>query len=196
MESVKKQLKKLERKKKDEEYQYKTEGVKKQATFVTSVADWVQDDLKTVLESEYGPLPDRVVTVINAGESAIQERLHLLKIADSYGWGAVSEFTSIELARNDAEERKLKKIIKKNEERAEKVKGDKKEGAGWQTSNRRYSPRRGGESEYRKGTTDEDGSKTEQRKCYTCGKHGHLSKDCHSDRDRASGRGSGGRGRN
>ena len=91
---------------------------------------------------------------------------------------------------------KVHSLGKKNEERAEKVKGDKKEGAGWQTSNRRYSPRRGGESEYRKGTTDEDGSKTEQRKCYTCGKHGHLSKDCRSDRDRASGRGSGGRGRN
>ena len=38
---------------------------------------------------------------------------HLLKIADRYGWGAVSEFTEVELARNKVEEEKLKKFMKR-----------------------------------------------------------------------------------
>ena len=84
LEQVKKQLLILQRKKKEEEYVFKTEGAKKQASFVTKMTDWIKDDLRSVLESEYGPLPDRVSSMISSGESVALERLHLLKIADTY----------------------------------------------------------------------------------------------------------------
>ena len=57
LEQVKKQLLILQRKKKEEEYVFKTEGAKKQAIFVTTMSDWIKDDLRSVLESEYGPSP-------------------------------------------------------------------------------------------------------------------------------------------
>ena len=66
LEQVKKQLLILQRKKKEEEYVFKTEGAKKQAIFVTTMSDWIKDDLRSVLESEYGPLPDRVSSVISS----------------------------------------------------------------------------------------------------------------------------------
>ena len=126
---------------------FKTEGAKKQACFVTKVSDWIKDDLRGVLESEYGPLPDRVSTVVSAGESVALERLHLLKIADTYGWGAVTEFTAVELARNELEEKKLKKIIKKNEEKLEKAKTARTKSTNWRSGN--YVPRRNGNNNYR-----------------------------------------------
>ena len=154
MEQVKKQLLILQRKKKEEEYVFKTEGAKKQASFVTKMTDWIKDDLRSVLESEYGPLPDRVSSVISSGESVALERLHLLKIADTYGWGAVTEFTAVELARNELEEKKLKKIIKKNEEKLEKAKSARNKSTNWRSSN--YVPRGSGNNDYRRDSKEDE----------------------------------------
>ena len=104
-------LQRLERQKKDD-YVFTNNGVAKQAKFITRVEDWVRDELQAKLEAEYGQLPKSLKDVISAGEKLLSERFHLLKIADRYGWEAVTEFTEVDLARNEVEEKKLRKIMK------------------------------------------------------------------------------------
>ena len=60
--------------------------------------------------------------VITAGKSLVEERLHLLKIADKWGWSAVNEFTTTDMAMSEVEEKKLKKIAKAQESKFEKQK--------------------------------------------------------------------------
>ena len=97
-------------------------GITKQAAFLHQLGDWVEDSLKASLEAELGKLPSELQTVISTGESLVDERLHLLKIADKWGWSAVTEFTTTDLARSEAEEKKLKKIVKAQEAKFEKQK--------------------------------------------------------------------------
>ena len=105
-------VKRLERKQK-EVYEFKNPGLAKQAVFLQKVGwmDWMEDSLKTKLEEKLGPAPPDLLQVITTGESLLEDRLHLLKIADTYGWSAVAEFTATDLARDEAEEKKLKKIF-------------------------------------------------------------------------------------
>jgi hypothetical protein len=121
MQDLTQTVKKLERKQKDN-FDFKNKGIEKQATFVQEMGEWLEDNLRIKLETEMGLLPAGLQEVIKAGEKLLGDRLHLLKIADLYGWGAVTEFTATELARNEAEEKKLKKIVKQNELKQEKAK--------------------------------------------------------------------------
>ena len=113
-------VKRLERKQK-EVYEFKNPGLAKQAVFLQKVGDWMEDSLKTKLEEKLGPAPPDLLQVITTGESLLEDRLHLLKIADTYGWSAVAEFTATDLARDEAEEKKLKKIAKELEAKQEKA---------------------------------------------------------------------------
>ena len=83
---------------------------------------WLEDNLRIKLEAEVGFLSAGLQDAIKAGEKLLGDRFHLLKIADLYGWDAVEEFTATGLARNEMEEKKLKKIVKQNELKQEKVK--------------------------------------------------------------------------
>ena len=56
-----------------------------------------------------------------SGESLVGERLHLLKVSDTWVWEAVMEFTFTALARSETEEKKLKKIAKASEAKLEKL---------------------------------------------------------------------------
>ena len=96
---------KLERKQRDT-FDYKNMGITKQAAFLHQLGDWVEDSLKASLEAELGKLPSELQKVITTGESLVEERLHLLKIADKWGWSAVTEFTTRDLARSEAGEKK------------------------------------------------------------------------------------------
>ena len=107
-------------------YTFTNSGIEKQAEFLNSVGDWVEDSLKVKLEAELGSVPDELKKVIQAGETLVADRLHLLRIADKFGWSAVSEFTATELARTEEEEKKLKKVIKANETKLERQREVKK----------------------------------------------------------------------
>ena len=123
-------LQRLERQRKHN-YVFTNNGVAKQAKFITTVEDWVQDELQVKLEAEIGHLPRSLKDVISAGEKILSDRRHLLKIADRYGWGAVTEFTEVELARNEIEEKKLKKIMKASELKKAKARESKFKGRRW-----------------------------------------------------------------
>ena len=75
------------------------------------------EDLRDALEDQYGDLPEALEEVIKAGEAKLGDRLHLLKLADKYGWASVTDFQEEELARSPSEEKKLKRIRKDVEER-------------------------------------------------------------------------------
>ena len=120
-------LQRLERQRKHN-YVFTNNGVAKQAKFITTVEDWVRDELQVKLEAEIGHLPKSLKDVISAGEKLLSDRFHLLKIADRYGWEAVTEFTEIELARNEVEEKKLRKIMKISELKRAKAREIKSKG--------------------------------------------------------------------
>ena len=63
-------------------------------------SDWLSEDLRDSLEDELGTLPEAIDDVIKKGENKLGDRLHLLKVADKYGWVSVTEFCEEELARS------------------------------------------------------------------------------------------------
>ena len=65
MEQLFKSIQGLERHKKDE-YVFINNGVTKQAKFITTVEDWVHDELQAKLEAEYRQLPKSLKDVISA----------------------------------------------------------------------------------------------------------------------------------
>ena len=58
----------------------------------------------------------------------MNERTHLLNIADKYGWNSAKQFVSEDLAKDEKEVKKLQKIRKEQKERLEQ--GRFKRGAG------------------------------------------------------------------
>ena len=70
-----KSVKRLERHKKDV-FVFTNNGVAKQAKFLTTVQDWMHEELQMKLEAEYGQLPSLLKDVISSGENLLSERLH------------------------------------------------------------------------------------------------------------------------
>ena len=123
--------------------------------------------------------------MISAGENLLSERLLLLKIADRHGWGTVTEFTEVELARNEVEENKLKKIMKDSELKRAKAREVKLKGV-----RKPYYQVTGG---YRADSPNNRKSgRQEDKLCFICRKPGHIQKDCRSRGAQTQG---GGRGR-
>ena len=75
MRRLERKIRKLERGN-EEKYEWKKEGIRHQATFNNKVQDWLTEKLRTSLGS---------------GEEKLNERTHLLKIADKYGWDSAKE---------------------------------------------------------------------------------------------------------
>ena len=102
-------VKRLKRHKKGN-YKFTNIGVAKQAKFITTMEDWVHDELQVRLGAEYRQLLNSLKDIISSYEKLLSERFHS-KIADQYGWAALTEFTQVELARNEVAEKKLKKMM-------------------------------------------------------------------------------------
>ena len=117
VETVKKRLEKIENKKKEKEWS--NAGIKKQAEFATDIREY-HEELNVRLEMEYGPASDSLRDFIKQGESKVHNRIHLLKVADKYGWAGATDFQEEELARDEKEEKKLKAIRKEFEARKDK----------------------------------------------------------------------------
>ena len=99
MSGVLKRVKRLEGEKKEKEF--KDAGIEKQAEFVREVGAWLKDDLIEGLEQELGRVPSSHRDIVKKGELLVEDRVHILRVADKYGWAGVAEFLDEELARNE-----------------------------------------------------------------------------------------------
>ena len=109
-----------------------------------------------------------------------------MKIADKWGWPAVEEFTEVQLARNEQEAKKIKKIMKANKARIGKAREVESKG-GKQFSQGDYQRRRASSNDYRREEHGTERKKKDDRLCFSCNKPGHLSKDCRSQGARSRG---------
>ena len=179
-----KRLEKLERRKKEREW--KSQGLEKQAVFAQEVIDY-NEELASRLEMEYGAItnPD-LKEFISKGEKAVTNRLHLLKVADRFGWSGAIDFEKEELGRNAKEEKLLRQIRKDHESKNEKKSQVKQRYPNYGAGGR-------GDSKDRKKGVQET-VKNSGKECYKCGKYGHLQRDCRQkskDRGRDGDRGRG-----
>ena len=171
--SLVKRLEKLEKRKKEKEW--KSSGLAKQAEFAQDVIDFYEE-LASRLEREYGAITNPELNdSVSKGEKAVCDRLHLLKIADRFGWEGATDFEKEELGRNAKEEKLLRQIRKDHEAKNEsKTQGKQK------YSNYGAEGRGDSRDRFRKKDTYEAAKKTGQE-CYKCGKNGHLQRDCRQE---------------
>ena len=110
MEDMKRKLQKMadEKKRKD----WSNTGIRKQAEWVIKVRDH-QEELRARLQAEFGEFGGSLNELVKAGEKLVHDRIHLLRIADRFGWEGANDFMEEELARDEKEEKKLKAIRKK-----------------------------------------------------------------------------------
>ena len=120
--------------------------------------------MRKVLRKLFSPaeIPSTITDQLSIGDRLVEDRIHLMKIADEYGWGAVVDFQKEELARTAEEERKIRrlrkakiaqaKLDKEKKEKEEALK-KRKEG-GWR------------------------GNSARDQVCYRCNKKGHIARTC------------------
>ena len=96
----------MENKKKEKEW--KSQGLEKQAQFAEDVIGY-NEELAIRLEMEYGTIrnPD-LNDFIEKGEKVVTDRLHLLKVANRFGWSGATDFEKEELGRTEKEEKLLR----------------------------------------------------------------------------------------
>ena len=181
VETIKKKLEKMENKKKEKEWS--NSGIKKQAEFAIGIREY-HEELNVRLEMEYGPVSDSLQEFIKQGESKVHNRIHLLKVADKYGWAGATDFQEEELARDEKEEKKLKAIRKDFEARNKRNQG------GSMYKNTSYANYRDEGTDNNKDTRKQEN--VSSKDCYECGKAGHLARDCRSKRGGGEERAKGG----
>ena len=112
VEEVEKKLQKMAEKEKEKDWS--NAGIKKQAEWVIEVRDY-NEELQSRLQAEFGEFSSSLTEFVNAGEKRVHDRIHLLRIADKFGWAGANDFVEEELARDEKEDKKLKCIRKEFE---------------------------------------------------------------------------------
>ena len=171
MEDMKRKLQKMADEKKEKEWS--NNGIRKQAEWAMQVRD-DQEELRASLQAKLGDeFSGSLKELVKAGEKRVNDRIHLLRIADKFGWAGANDFVEEELARDEKEEKKLKSIRKEFEAKKEK----KGQGSGKGKGNFLYKKQVENYEDTRK--PDNQGAKN----CFECDRPGHLARDCHNRRD-------------
>lgn len=169
---------------KEKSFEWKQKGNRKQYEFNRSVEEHFQDIAvsKTLLEAR---------TSAEKGLCLITERNKLVKIADKHGWDTVNQYVTDPLAKDDADDKRLRKAIKDAEKSREKAKKEKEaksrrtsrarafsSGASSAFSSTRLGPPPATSTDSSRIVIAATDKKFSQAKCYRCGKPGHFSRDC------------------
>ena len=118
MEDLKRKLQKVAGEKKEKEWS--NNGIRKQAEWAMQVRD-DQEELRAKLQAKLGDeFSGSLKELVKAGEKRVNDRIHLLRVADKFGWQGANDFVEEELARDEKEEKKLKSIRKEFEAKKEK----------------------------------------------------------------------------
>ena len=117
MEDMKRKLQKMADEKKGKDWS--NTGIRKQAEWVIQIRDY-NEELRSRLQAEFGEFSGSLNEFVSAGEKLVHDRIHLLRIADKFGWAGANDFMEEELARDEKEEKKLKAIRKEFEAKREK----------------------------------------------------------------------------
>ena len=112
VEDVKKKLQKMAEQKKEKDWS--NAGIRKQAEWAIEVRDY-NEELQSRLQAEFGEFSSSLTEFMNAGVKHVHDRIHLLRIADKFGWAGANDFVEEELARDEKEDKKLKCIRKEFE---------------------------------------------------------------------------------
>ena len=129
---------------------------------------------------------------IRQGKEIISKRQKLIKLADREddGWSVVNEYIADDLASDSEDEkhivkaRKLAAIKKKASEQKFRKLGERKRPTTNFDSNSRTQPNYDNRYKYSLPTSHQHGQKTDfrkdkfDRKCFICGRHGHLVFNC------------------
>ena len=114
---MKKKLQKMAEQKKEKDWS--NAGIRKQAEWAIEIRDY-HEELHSRLQAEFGEFSGSLNKFVHAGEKRVHDRIHLLRIADKFGWAGANDFVEEELARDEKEEKKLKGIRKEFEAKREK----------------------------------------------------------------------------
>ena len=169
------EVRSLKRKKDDTEkeklFEWKQKGNWKQYEFNRSVEEQFKDIAvsKTLLEAR---------TSTEKGLCLITERNKLIKIADKHGWDSVNQYVADPLAKDNTDDKRLRKAVKDAEKPCEKAKKEKEAKSRCTLSLTRLGPPPAISTDTSRIVIAATDNKFSQPKCYLCGKPGHFSRDC------------------
>ena len=164
--NIKELIDDMQRKAKLSEYKFSRPGTNKNTQFAEEVRKAYSTDMRKVLRKVFGSagIPQVVCDQLAIGDKLVDDRIHLMKIADEYGWGALADFQKEELARSAEEERKLRRLRKAKIAQSKADKEKKEEDS--------LKKRRDG------GFGGGRGTSLWNPVCYKCNKRGHIAKTC------------------
>ena len=160
----------MQRKAELREVKFSRAGTEKNVKFAEDVRQAYSTDMKRILRKMFSPadIPAIISDQLSKGDKIVEDRIHLMRVADEYGWAACVEFQKEELARNAEEERKIRRLrkekaaqLKQSLEKKEKEEARKKAGFGSGAASSGW--RNGG---------------AKKAVCYRCNRTGHIARNC------------------
>lgn len=164
---IKELIEDMKRKAKLSEVKFSRPGTNKNVQFAEQVRAAYSTDMRKVLRKLFTPsgIPAAISDQLAIGDKLVEDRIHLMKIADEYGWGACVDFQKEELARTAEMERKIRRLRKAkiSQAKLDKEKKEKEEAL--------KKRKEGGSGGWR-------GSGAKDMTCYRCNRKGHIARTC------------------
>ena len=111
---MKAQLEDLERRSKLREKRFTRGGTEKNVKFAEDVRKAYSVDMRSVCRRLFGPdgTPQAILDQLAVGDKLVEDRIVCMRVADEFGWAECEEFEKDEIARNEKEEKNIKRLWK------------------------------------------------------------------------------------